>query len=249
MTEPIDLTDGRSISTTLGGRPVHLTPMEDGTIALTEHPGRPPRFVPMSELGGKLVRNPFSSAAPDLGSDPSPEELKDALAALRSAPAPAADEEVVSLSDTADEGDPADLSDDEIYSAWERARAAEQGIDLAESSAGPTLKPGDAVEWGSGYGVAHGIVQEVDTATGSANVHTAEVVEAGGAGEQLSPTGITIKIDGAKLRKSRLKVIGEEPVGPELSGDLSDDPGAGTDAESDDSFFRRVMRALGGSNA
>lgn len=39
----------------------------------------------------------------------------------------------------------------------------------------------------------------------------------------LSPTGRTIKIDAAKLRASSLPIVGENPVGPELSADLTEE--------------------------
>ncbi len=98
----------------------------------------------------------------------------------------------------------------------------------------------DAVEWGSGLGTAHGILMDLDSGMGQALVHVAEVTTAGGAGEQLSPTGKTIKVDASKLRPSKLRPVGEEPVGPELADDLSDDPDAGTD----DSFYEKIQRQL-----
>ncbi len=237
---PIDLTDDRTITTKLGGKPVFLTPQPDGTIAITEHPGRPPRFASMSELAVELSGEDPIALRDDLSDD----ELLAAWQAWRSGDAPASDEQdAASLSETGDEGD-ADLTDDELFDAWKASHEAERGVDLAEAST-DALKPGDVVEWGEGFGVGHGIVQEVDTAEGTVNVHTCEVVTEGGAGKQLSPTGRTIKLKGKDLRRSTLKLVGTEPVGPELSADLADDPGVGTDDDDDETFWQKVRRGMG----
>ncbi|MDP9475487.1 MAG: hypothetical protein M3R38_07315 [Actinomycetota bacterium] len=244
---PIDLTDERTITTKLGGKPVFLTPQPDGTIAVTEHRGQPPRILSIDGVWAELSAGPSTAEGTPAADEPSDDELLAAFAEVRTGDAPAtpeadASEDDVSLSETDDEGDPAaDLSDDALFNAWKASHEAERGVDLAEAST-DALKPGDAVEWGEGFGVGHGIVQEVDTAEGTVNVHTCEVVTEGGAGEQLSPTGRTIKLKGKDLRRSTLKLVGTEPLGPELSADLADDPDVGT--ESDDSFFERVMRQM-----
>ncbi len=240
---PIDLTDDRTITTKLGGKPVFLTPQPDGTIAVTEHPGRPPRFASMSELAVELSGEDPVAAGDDL----SDAELLAAWQAWRSGDAPASDEQdAASLSETGDEGD-ADLTDDELFDAWKASHEAERGVELsgADDAADLALVIGQSVEWGSGQGTGHGILMELDSGMGQALVHVAEVVTAGGAGEQLSPTGITIKVDAGKLRPSKLRPVGEEPLGPELSAsDLADDPDAGTDADSDESFYQKVMRQM-----
>lgn len=132
-----------------------------------------------------------------------------------------------------DSGDGADLSDDgtdagadlaageAVYREWLGQKAA-QGVDLA-------VAVGDAVEWGEGAGKGHGVVMELDTSEGWVNVHTCEVIEGtGGRGPALSPTGRTIKMNGAKLRPSPLPIVGESPVGPELSADLAGSDSSGT---------------------
>ncbi|MDP9477296.1 MAG: hypothetical protein M3R38_16715 [Actinomycetota bacterium] len=247
MTEHADLTDGRSLAAELGGKPVILTPRPDGTIAVTENRGRPPRILSMDGVWAELSGGPFVAEGTPAASDGyTDDELVAAFEEVRTgdAPPPPADVPTASLSETDDEGDPAaDLTDDELYEAWKASHEAERGVELSEEDAADlALEVGQSVEWGSGQGIGHGVLMELDSAEGKALVHTCEVVTAGGAGPQLSPTGRTIKVDAAKLRPSALKPVGEEPIGPEQDANLSDDPGVGT--EDDDSFYRRVMRQL-----
>ncbi|MDP9475546.1 MAG: hypothetical protein M3R38_07625 [Actinomycetota bacterium] len=247
MTEhPIDLSDGRSLAAELGGRPVILTPRPDGTIVVTERCGQPPRILSMDGVFAELSGGPFvAEGTPFAASEPTDDELFAAFEEVRTGDAPATPETTTptaSLSETDDATDD-DLTDDQLYDAWKASREAERGVELsgADDAADLALVIGQSVEWGSGQGTGHGILMELDSGMGQALVHVAEVVTAGGAGEQLSPTGRTIKVDASKLRPSALKPVGEEPVGPELSADLSDDPDAGTD---DDSFYEKVQRQL-----
>ncbi|MDP9486247.1 MAG: hypothetical protein M3Q49_10790 [Actinomycetota bacterium] len=248
MTEHVDLSDGRSLSIRLKGEPAWLTPMPGGKIAVTTHPAEPPRITSLSDLWSEMAAHPGDGVVDLTNADDgyTDDELLAAFQEVRTgaAPPPDADapEDDVSLSDTADEGDPAaDLSDDEVYEVW-RSHAEQQGFDLAEEDATPALEIGQSVEWGSGLGTAHGILQELDSGMGQALVHVAEVVTAGGAGEQLSPTGKTIKVDAGELRPSKLRPVGTEPIGPELSADLADDPDAGMD---DETFWQKVRRGMG----
>ncbi len=250
MNEPtIDLSDARNIPATLRGKPVTLMPLEDGMIAMGDAQGRPFWVGELSE-----VRDDLTFAA-DLTDDPADGEDADEMYAAwqrfrngDDAPETAGNpEDEASLSGDpdagTDDGGFSRLTDDAIYDAWRRQYAAERGAALAETPP-DALKPGDAVEWGSGFGVGHGIVMEVDAASGNVNVHACDVVSGRGAGEQLSPTGERIKIDGSKLRRSSLKTIGTEPIGPELAGDLSDDPDVGTEDDDDASFWNKLQRQM-----
>ena len=214
----VDLSDERNLMTKIGGEPVILTPQPDGTIRLTRRSDAPSldaaSLTELTELVGNLQVINFEDAA-----------LREIA------------ENATSFADLAEqlaelsEGEPEDAETEEeagvdlaaaesFYQQW-RAYAAEQGVDLA-------LSVGDAVEWGQGQGQGHGIVQELDTAEGWAIIHTCEVIAAAGdkpAG--LSPTGRTIKIEASKLRASTLPLVGENPVGPELSADLSGDVAGG----------------------
>ncbi|MDP9476478.1 MAG: hypothetical protein M3R38_12480 [Actinomycetota bacterium] len=251
MTEHADLSDGRSLAAELGGKPMILTPRPDGTIAVTENRGQPPRILSMDGVWAELSAGPFVAEGTQAADDGSAtdDELFAAFEEVRTGDAPAPDEQeesAASLSDATDEGDPADLTDDDLFNAWKASHAAERGVDLSETedAADLALEIGQSVEWGTGQGTAHGILMELDTAMGTANVHTCEVVTAGGAGPQLSPTGVTIKVDASKLRASSLKPVGEEPVGPELSADLADDPDVGTEDDSDETFWQKVQRGM-----
>ncbi len=251
MSEPIDLSDGRSVAAALKGKPVILTPQPDGSIAVHEHPGKPPRILSMDGVWAELSAGPFVAEGTPAASDGyTDDELVAAFEEVRTGnapPPPEASTPTASLSETDDEGDPAaDLTDDQLYEAWKASHEAERGVELSEEDAADlALEVGQSVEWGSGQGIGHGVLMELDSAEGKALVHTCEVVTAGGAGPQLSPTGTTIKLDASKLRPSALKPVGEKAVGPELSADLTDDPGVGTDADDDETFWKKVRRGMG----
>ncbi len=266
------MTDTTSVKARVNGEAASLTPLSGSRVAITPESGGETRIVELSdlierehlafeysadkgrvaslvELSAELGRpgGERQSEAPVMDGY-TDDELLQAWQTWRAGDAHAPDEQegAANLSDAADEGDPAaNLTDDDLYDAWKRQYAAERGVDLSTvEDASSGLEPGEAVEWGEGFGIGHGIVMEVDTASGSVNVHACDVVESYGAGEQLSPTGQTIKVDGSKLRRSSLKPIGTEPIGPELSDDS-----VGTDADSDGSFWikvRRQMRRMGG---
>lgn len=257
--QPIDLADPRNIPAELRGVAVVLSPDGDGGITIADAHGRPFWVGDLAEVRDELKLSgdiaDLSGRRADLTDGLTDDELELYRAWERfrngdDAPETSTDtEDTASLSGTDAEDD--GFTDDGLFAAWQQSYADERGIDLADlaETDETDLKPGDAVEWGSGHGVGHGIVMEVDTSNGNVNVHTCEVVTEGGAGPQLSPTGRTIKIDGVKLRRTSLRLIGEEPVGPErasMSADLSDelDPGVGTDSDDDATFFGKVMRSL-----
>ncbi len=70
MSEHVDFTDGRSIAAQLGGQPVILTPQPDGSIAVTEHPGQPPRVLSMSGVFAELSAGPFVAEGTPAADEP-----------------------------------------------------------------------------------------------------------------------------------------------------------------------------------
>lgn len=207
---------------------------EDERSLIADIGGEPVALTPQPDGSIKLTRrgDAMSLTAPSLS------ELEERFEQITGQP--------VDFSEavTAEPDATVDLAaGEDAYRQW-RATRAEQGIDLS-------LAVGQPVEWGTGEGKGHGIlVEEVDTSEGIALVHTTEVIPAmGDKPAGLSPTGRTIKIDASKLRASTLSIVGENPVGPELSADLSaGDDGAMdfSDQEMEAALDDAVRRMRGG---
>lgn len=258
MTEHIDLSDERLVPTRMaGGEPAVLQPMSDGSVRVVRRSDLAApavsggRSVDLSDLQAQF--DELTGTRPDVGSEteaePSEEEMVAAFEAFRSGERSSEQSPAVDEADfSEDTGKTNPFTDEQLIDAW-KAYAKEQGINLPGGfSVDLTLQVGDAVEWGQGQGKGHGILMELDTSEGNALVHTAEVITHQMGGLQLSPTGKTIKIDAGKLRASDLPLVGEVPIGPELSGggpgtdDLSDD-------DSDETLWARIqrqMRRMGG---
>ena len=271
MTEHIDLSDERLVPTRMaGGEPALLRPEDDGSITVLRRsdlaipPGSWGSSVDLSDLQTQF--DELTGIRPDVGSEaeaePSEDEMVAAFEAFRSGGRSSERSgEQTTAEDGAEFSEAVDFSDDivvaaetnpytdeQLIDAW-KAYAKEQGINLPGGfSVDLSLQVGDAVEWGQGQGKGHGILMELDTSEGNALVHTAEVITHQMGGLQLSPTGKTIKIDAGKLRASDLPLVGEVPIGPELSGggpgtaDLSDD-------DSDETLWAKIqrqMRRMGG---
>lgn len=130
MHESIDLSnDERNLLAYLGIRPVMLSPMYDGTVGVSKHPGLPPRIMSLSELSAKMTNADGDGLSDDelvaawksFRSDDSPEDATD-------------DEGEANLSIDTDEDDGGFATNAELYEAL-RSHAVEQGFDLAATDA------------------------------------------------------------------------------------------------------------------